>query len=522
MRNVRRFLGAWIIVLIMGYGTATNAEEAPDAEFAGEQQGEDEALPFGGSQGGVEDNTSDARDDEDQGADETAAPDATGVHTGALPEASTDTTRKNAAVLPSPVKVPVSVEAPPSTDAEIPEGTARPAAASPVDDKSDASDDGADILTGTWTRHIVLTSRGGAFRFQPRGWVQPRFHLAVNGDEDYNDDEPFEGTAFSLQRARFGFQAWLFEWARVYLDTGWNSGGGKLVDFFVDLGPENGSGVVAVRLGFFRPYFIRQLLHATTELAMIEYARAWTDPALGLGLGPGGRQLGVGLQGFVAGGFEYGIGLWNGADSFADDPGTDFMGGGRIAVHPLGFAGAGRAVMPGNESDPEISDAPGLAIGAALYFEDRDDSEWTLPPIAAYEDRQLKLGVDLAFQYRGLSLEGEMFFTKAWAEDPGVRDMLFLAHLDAPGISAYCQAGYMVTRRVELVGRFDMVDENTEIRGIRFYPTVGATVFIFGNNLKVQAQYRINIGAGYEVDDVPGDPYIPLTHDLFFMVQASI
>jgi hypothetical protein len=48
---------------------------------------------------------------------------------------------------------------------------------------------------------------------------------------------------------------------------------------------------------------------------------------------------------------------------------------------------------------------------------------------------------------------------------------------------------------------------------------VGATVFIYGNNLKVQTQYRINIGTKYKEDD---PDYIPVSHDLLFMLQASI
>ncbi len=501
MRDTIRLVGLGGCIVILGYGGLGRAQEAPGE--TGSEAGNETDV---GRDGEAPSEPPAAQAESTETAAEVAepSPEDQGIET---PDAPSDTRE---AMVPETDTAPATAKVTITRTAAVP---ASQAAATPDDEE---------ILTGTWTKHILFSTPSGSFRFQPRGWVQPRFRLAINGDDEYNSDEPFEGSAFSFQRARFGFQAWLFQWARVYLDTGWKSGGAKLIDFYVDLGPENGTGPIAVRLGFFRPYFVRQLLHATTQLAMVDYARAWTDPALGLGVGPSGRQLGVGLQGFVGGGFEYGIGVWNGADTFAEAPGTDFMGGVRVALHPLGLTGAGNALTPGNESDTAISEKPGLSIGAALYFEDRDDTSFDIPFLDRYEDRQLKLGVDLAFQYAGLALEGEMFLTQAWAEDPGVADLLSLAHLDASGLGAYFQAGYIINRRFELVGRFDMVDENIEIRGIRFYPTVGATVFIHGNNLKVQAQYRMNIGAGYEVDDVPGNPYIPLTHDLFFMVQAAI
>ena len=381
------------------------------------------------------------------------------------------------------------------------------------------------IVTGEWTKSLLFSTKSGSFRFQPRGWIQPRFGISVDTDDALEDEDRLDGTGFGIQRARFGFQAWLYNWGHVYLDTGWKSGTPQLIDYFVDVGPKNGAGPVGVRVGFFRPYFIRQLLQATTKLAMVDYARAWTDGDLNLGLGISGRQLGLGLQGFVLGGLEYGVGIWNGSDGYDVD--ADFMYGGRVAVHPLGFSGVGDALTPGDESDASRASRPALSIGAALYLENRSDvavpevvfDPVTLDPVP-FDDLQLKTGVDLAFKYAGLSLAGEFFFVKRYATESVIQDQLEASHRAAPGVGAYFQIGYAVLKeRLELVGRFDMVDENTDIRGIRFYPTVGATVFVYGNNLKVQAQYRINAGTGYERDD-PG--YLSLSHDVLFMLQASI
>jgi hypothetical protein len=73
-----------------------------------------------------------------------------------------------------------------------------------------------------------------------------------------------------------------------------------------------------------------------------------------------------------------------------------------------------------------------------------------------------------------------------------------------------------------------MVDESMDVRGSRIYPGVGASYYFFGNNLKLQFMYRANVGTGYgKVTDASGasvdDPgFIPTSHDLFLMLQASI
>ncbi len=393
------------------------------------------------------------------------------------------------------------------------------------------SDGNRKILVGTWTKSIQFSTDDGSFKFQPRGWIQPRFTLSVYSDQDRNGGEPFDGTGFSLQRARFGFQAWLFKWGHFYLDSEWKTGSGQLVDYFVDLGPNNGEYPVGVRVGYFRPFLSRQLLHATTQLAMIDYAKAWTaldmvssadaDQPGGFSYKPTalmGRQLGIAVQGLVANGFEYGVGIWNGSDGYAVD--ADFMYGGRIAVHPMGFSG-GPVLRPGDESDTEISTRPGFVLGLAAYVEDRNDATADLPGLLPYEDFKLRAGVDAAFKYAGVSLEAEFFLVNDWAKQEITNDYLKLHHRDAPGMGTYFQVGYMVVpKRFEVVGRFDMADENIQIRGIRFYPTVGITYFLFGNNLKAQFQYRANFGTAYDKD--ADAMYTPVTHDVIFLLQASI
>ncbi len=381
--------------------------------------------------------------------------------------------------------------------------------------------DEPNILKGTWTKNIVFSTDDGSFKFQPRGWVQPRFLLTFTPDAE----DIAEGTGFSLKRARFGFQAWLFDWARFYLDTGFSSGTGRLIDYFVDLDPFGG--VAVLRIGHFRPYFCRQLLMATTKLAMIEYAQAWQDGALGLNLG---RDIGLGVHGFVFGGLEYGVGIWNGENVFNPAGNLDFEMGGRVAVHPLALAGVGNAVLIGDESDASASRRPGLVVGAAAFYERRHDLFIEVGDATQqYYDNQFKLGVDVAFKYLGLSVQGELFLVNTWiyGDTPDAvtnfvetTDDTMANNLLGMGIGMYLQAGYFILPgQLEIIGRFDMVDEDSELRGNRYYPAVGGTYYFFGHNLKAQLMYRLGMGAGYEEPD-PG--YVPTTHDVFLMFQASI
>ncbi len=411
----------------------------------------------------------------------------------------------------------------------------------PSDTANKKSEGNRKILVGTWTKNIVFATEDNSFRFQPKGGVQAKFALAVNSDKETNKDEPLNGTGFSLQRARFGFQASFLRYAKIYLDTEWKTGKGDLLDYFVDFGPNNGDGAVAVRVGRFRPYMARQSLQSSFQLAMIESAKSWAN--LDLVSTPSDtemnsfkyktaplvqRELGIGVQGFVANGIEYGVGLWNGEDGYATD--ADFMYGGRIAVHPFGLAG-GSALRIGDESDSEILSSPALSIGAAASLEDRNDATIDLPGVCEskdllsmcpYEDFKLRAGLDIAFKYAGVSLVGEFFILKTWAKNETIqKQALETFYRDAPGLGGYFQAGYMIVpKRFEIVGRFDALDENVEIRGVQFYPTVGVSYFILGNNLKAQFQYRVNVGTGYKKGE--DALYMPLTHDILFMLQASI
>ena len=410
-------------------------------------------------------------------------------------------------------------------------------------------------IQGTWTKKLEFASEDGNFKFQPTGFVQPKLQLLINPDED----DMMAGSGFVLQRARMGFKTSLFKFAKIALDAEYKAGAVGLVDFYGDVDPWNG--IVAVRAGRFRPWFGRQFMSATTQLQMIENAKAWSDPFLGMGLD---RDLGLGVFGMIADTFEYGIGIWNGDGASVFDNGKreltgtagidrgddrrplkpltapgniDVMFGGRLAVHPLAPAGIGRTVPLGDESDTAISEKPGLALGVSALFNKRHDRvlydygmDLNGTPADVdilYYDNQLKLGVDLAFQMIGISFVGEFYLHKVWLADDAAQEIQDAIDenggifpypagstkkgaatgtlIDGMGFGAYAQVGYFViAKKLELAARFDMVDESMEVRGSRLYPGFGASYYFFGNNLKVQLMYRLCTSTAYgkiEVDD---------------------
>lgn len=399
-----------------------------------------------------------------------------------------------------------------------------------------------EVLRGKWTRKIVFETDSGNVRFQPGMLIQPLFNLHIDTDLEH----PLESSGFALQRARLRFSARLFKMIGIYLDAGFNDGRARLVDYYLDFFVL--SEKLAFRVGYFRPWFIRQFLMSTAKLQMVDYARAWTDPLLGIN---SGRQLGGGAFGLINDSFEYGVGVWNGdadagrfnrgagASTYPDGelvPGNiDMMVGGRLAVHPLAMAGVGDPLLLGDESDARNSTKPALSVGVAAIY-NRTHDRFVIGPgpnfvVQPYYDNQLKLGVDAGFKMKGLSIIAEFFFhhidtikDTPEAVDDILDDLRGVDPLGrlilGNGFGTYVQAGYFVLKKkLEVTGRFDMLDESLSIRGRRLYPALGASYFFFGNNLKAQLMYRMNIASGYEESD-PG--YHNFSQDVLLMLQASI
>ena len=125
-------------------------------------------------------------------------------------------------------------------------------------------------VEAVWKPGLVLVGGEGRFALKPIGIAQPLLSLRV---EPGADDE-LAGTGFRLRRGAIGFDARLFDLARVFFCGNVGRGRFELWDYFVDLDPWDG--VAVLRAGRFRPWLGRQRWVAAHKFQMVELARGMT------------------------------------------------------------------------------------------------------------------------------------------------------------------------------------------------------------------------------------------------------
>jgi hypothetical protein len=184
-----------------------------------------------------------------------------------------------------------------------------------------------------------------------------------------------------------------------------------------------------------------------------------------------GRDIGVQVQGLLASEHvEYRGGVFNGAgeNTWSHEGGLQYAG--RVMVQPLGR-------IDYSESDLEFVRRPLLSVAANIETsEGRDDAEG---------GRQVVLGADVDFRYRGLSLLSEVFFR-------ALRDQA-----DGTGANGLVvQGGYLVVPRVlEIAGRFGTwKPANAEPSKNRSELAFAVGDFVNGHNLKLQTDVRRLVG----------------------------
>jgi hypothetical protein len=386
----------------------------------------------------------------------------------------------------------------------------------------------------------VLESEDKRFYLQPIAILQTLLAVPINPDAD----RVYEGVGFTFRRAALGFDARVLRTVRTFFLSNIANGTLTLWDFFTDL--DFFDGLAVLRVGRFRPWLARQRLLAGDRYQMIQLPAALTD-LLEIG---DGRDLGAGVFGLLAHKtLEYELGIWNGEQKYSVDPvngflpssnlrnrgNIDFEFGSRLVVHPFGYLPAF------DESDLDFSEKPRLSVGAAALFAKRHDVRAPYAGYAYFDDRVLKAGLEIAFRWRGFSLEAEAFVRKAWllsSTDESGRTQFDKLGMGALGKSAYVQTGYFVAARLlELTARFDYVDVEPATPGYILRPAGGLNLFLHRYNVLVQLMYRANIGRGFgndtdfwrslrpydRVDVYLGDrPIARLTHDLFLMMQTSL
>jgi hypothetical protein len=347
---------------------------------------------------------------------------------------------------------------------------------------------------------LQLSTQDGNFVVRPNLLLQPVIKVPLDNETDLSA----RGSGAYLKRACIGARGTLFKISAYRLWFNLGKGSAKLNDAYADLDPLDGR--LVIRAGWFKPKFGRQRLISSSKLQFVEPAQAWSDEQLALNPK---RDMGLSLFGMLVGFVEWGVGIFNGEQSYTLEDNRDFSAALRLVLHPLFAAGVGDILLALDETTLKASPRPALAVGGSLMVTRRRDRTFLMEEDAdplTYGDTQLKAGAEVGFRWSIVNAVGEFFWMKTVLDSDldtalsnAVKSQARTADSHGSGMGAYFQAGVMALPDiVELVVRVDWVDEQMDSDGSRFFPAGGANLYLRGHHLKLQAFYRMNIATGYD------------------------
>jgi len=239
-------------------------------------------------------------------------------------------------------------------------------------------------------------------------------------------------------------------------------------------------------------------------------------------------DIGAMLNGKIADGLVYYYaGVFNGSGQTTlrgAGAANDNMFAARIAVNPLGD-------MAYSEADLDGSVKPLLSIGANYFMTTLNKTGAVLDNInsnyaasSGWLGKGLgggkfatndkididSYGVDLAFKWMGLSLQGEYLLGEAESQRTATKN-----HLMARGF--YAQAGYMIIpKTLEVAVRYSYFDPNDSVANDHITEQIGAISYYFNkHNLKIQGD------VGNIHTQSSANPTKP-TDDMQYRLQAQI
>ena len=235
-------------------------------------------------------------------------------------------------------------------------------------------------------------------------------------------------------------------------------------------------------------------------------------------------DIGAMLNGKIADGLVYyHAGVFNGSGQTtlrSANAANDNMFAARIAVNPLGD-------MAYSEADLDGSTTPLLSIGANYFMTtlnktaavlDNTNSNYassgwlgkgfTSAKFAANDKIDVNsYGVDLAFKWMGLSLQGEYLLGEAESQRSATKNLLLARGL-------YAQAGYMlIPKTLEVAVRYSYYDPNGSVTNDHITEQTGAVSYYFNkHNLKIQG----------DVGNIHTQTATKPTDDMQYRLQAQI
>jgi phosphate-selective porin len=244
---------------------------------------------------------------------------------------------------------------------------------------------------------------------------------------------------------------------------------------------------VNLRVGFYDIPFSRNALTSDGKLLLMDRSLI-KDEVTAVGMAD--NTIGLLAHGRpMAGRFEYSGGVFDNL-AFEQAPGPTartadgVMVSGRVVAHLWDPAPAGGYA---DYKSSYVGQGRRLAIGAnAAHLGTAKEGATPLSVTA--------MGVDVFFNTGPFTAEGEYDRIKE-NRDPG----------GAPDRTAqgwYAQGGYLVTQRIELAGRYQQLDPNTDVSGDRVqWTTLGVNVYLRDHNVKIQGEYTLKGEQGASVNN---------------------
>jgi len=240
---------------------------------------------------------------------------------------------------------------------------------------------------------------------------------------------------------------------------------------------------VNVRVGQMKVPFSRQRVVSSSALQMVDRSIVVSELNLDrdVGIQVFSRDL------FGVGKLGYAVGLFGGEgrNRLGRTPG--FLYTARLEAWPLG---------PFDdlvEGDLRRSEHPRLAVGASVgYNQNTNRPRSTIgTPYVAGDFDYTHAAADVVLKWRGWSVTSEIIYRRADSPTRALATTMAASSIVArPGWGTYLQSGFMVSPRVEVTGRYSLLQPLLDNADLSFVSgrefSAGLSYYVQGHDLKIQ------------------------------------
>ncbi|MBQ9591214.1 MAG: porin [Paludibacteraceae bacterium] len=352
---------------------------------------------------------------------------------------------------------------------------------------TDQTDNGVVSLAGR--KGFSIQTQKGDFVFMPYMMIQTsgtyNYYADEGLDPAYNQDNVMN-SGFAIPYAVLGFTGKAFDKVSFNLSINAAGSGGAILQqawFDVKLADD----ALAIKTGKFKTPFQSGFLTilggtlfpcvpvSMTSAVILPYALNSVNPKLMTGW-----DLGVEAHGLL---FKkrlgYEVGIFNGTGgsvnsatkTLSDDLHIpSLLYAARLSYMPMG-------PMPAVQGDAKYLNENKLLFAVSANTNIESENEST---------NDTRFGAEAAWMYHRLYLSGE-----AYLMHMGFTDRMHLDGQTYDFWGAYGQAGFFVTKTLQLAARYDFFDRNGhDANGFLNMPAAGVNIFFPSCNMKLQAMYQ--------------------------------